>query len=555
MRLARLENGGQALREVGGVKPRGADAESAGNRHEIRQSDAGIRVGAGKAAEEVRLRGADRQVAAVVEDENLDRQPVLDDRLQLLQVHHDAAVTGEADDSTLLAAGGQRAEPGANGGRQVVAHRGAAGVREEALPLLQRGSLEGNDGRGGVAAGDDIVFAQPVEKRLDEVVGIDPAVELAMLRQDHRVVDQTLSAPGEPAIVFRVRRQRLLGKSRVHLCQETAQVAADRKIWSDHRLCQLGWVDVDLDLECPWCECLPVVAHLADVQTAAKDQQQIGILHRKVAGAGADGAGPTAEQRVIGGDQVVRPRRRHRDAEAADHGGEFGSGPGGPNAAAGEDHRPARAAQPIDNGRCLRGRMPFFRYGGRYEASQSGWVDRRALNVDRHIQPDRAGATGSRQVQRLIEVPGSILGVLDQSSILGDTTHHRHDVAFLIAQLPQSRYPHRCQTRGAFDLAGEDDHRYRICPCAEDPVDRIDAARAGCQVDNRRRGRDPCAGFCGHCGGLLVLEKDWCQADLMAQGIIEKHGAAAADQKDVARAVCAQTLGKVDGDGGHEKEW
>ena len=53
-------------------------------------------------AEEVGLRLADAVIAAVVDDENLDRQLVADDRLELLQVHLDGAVAGEDEDVMLL---------------------------------------------------------------------------------------------------------------------------------------------------------------------------------------------------------------------------------------------------------------------------------------------------------------------------------------------------------------------------------------------------------------------------------------------------------------------
>ena len=53
-------------------------------------------------AEEVGLRLADAVIAAVVDDEDLDRQLVADDRLKLLQVHLDGAVAGEDEDVMLL---------------------------------------------------------------------------------------------------------------------------------------------------------------------------------------------------------------------------------------------------------------------------------------------------------------------------------------------------------------------------------------------------------------------------------------------------------------------
>jgi hypothetical protein len=49
---------------------------------------------------------------------------------------------------------------------------------------------------------------------------------------------------------------------------------------------QLGRVDVDLHLEGVGRKALPVVADLTDIQAAAENQQQIGVLHGEVADAG-----------------------------------------------------------------------------------------------------------------------------------------------------------------------------------------------------------------------------------------------------------------------------
>ena len=94
------------------------DAVGVGDRDHVRerQAAAGTLADAA-AAEQVVLRLPDRHVAVVVEDEDLDRQLVLDDRLQLLQVHLDAAVAGEADDAFVrdrMAARPQRLRARAN---------------------------------------------------------------------------------------------------------------------------------------------------------------------------------------------------------------------------------------------------------------------------------------------------------------------------------------------------------------------------------------------------------------------------------------------------------
>jgi len=105
-------------------------------------------------AEETLVGALDGQTAATVQHEDLDRHAVLGDLLQLLQDHHDAAVTGEAAD----AAADCCVRPPRRTKRQWLpggrTRRGAAGVREEAQSMFRRGSLKRNDGRACVAIDD-----------------------------------------------------------------------------------------------------------------------------------------------------------------------------------------------------------------------------------------------------------------------------------------------------------------------------------------------------------------------------------------------------------------
>ena len=76
-------------------------------------------------------------VAAVVEDEDFDGEAEAADGFEFLEVHHDAAVAGEADDALFAAEG----DGGPEGGGDVVAHGGAAGVVVEALAAFYDGGF------------------------------------------------------------------------------------------------------------------------------------------------------------------------------------------------------------------------------------------------------------------------------------------------------------------------------------------------------------------------------------------------------------------------------
>ena len=65
------------------------------------ENDAGACLGTDEVSAEERTLGRlDREVSGVIVDEELDRQLVVDERLQLLQVHLNGAVALEADERT-----------------------------------------------------------------------------------------------------------------------------------------------------------------------------------------------------------------------------------------------------------------------------------------------------------------------------------------------------------------------------------------------------------------------------------------------------------------------
>ena len=134
-------------------------------------------------------------------------------------------------------------------------------------------------------------------------------------------------------------------------------------------------------------------------------------------------------------------------------------------------------------------------------------------------------------MKRLIQMPDNVLRMFHHGRIFGDAAHHRDDLAFLVAELPQARYRRRGKTRRTLDLAGDNDHRYRIGPGAEYAVEGVDSTGAGGDVQHRRRVGDTGIGFGSHGGGLLVVEEDGRQAGLMGEGVVKEHGATAGDEE------------------------
>ena len=66
------------------------------------------------------------------------------------------------------------------------------------------------------------------------------------------------------------------------------------------RFVEFGRVDVYLDLECTGGEGCKVVAGLTDVESAAQDEQKVGILDNEISSSGANGSRAPTEQRMVG---------------------------------------------------------------------------------------------------------------------------------------------------------------------------------------------------------------------------------------------------------------
>ena len=103
---------------------------------------------------------------------------------------------------------------------------------------------------------------------------------------------------------------------RVH---EEPDISMDGQVGKDGRLGKLRLINVDHDPEGMVGEGRELVADLADVETASKDQRDVGVLQREVTGALANAARPSRVQRVLIPQQVSGvPRRTDGNAKAID---------------------------------------------------------------------------------------------------------------------------------------------------------------------------------------------------------------------------------------------
>ena len=163
------------------------------------------------------------EIARVIQDKNLDRQVVVHDGLQLLNIHLDAAIASHADDAL---AGTGEGRP--DGGGQVVTHGRRAGVGDQALVPPQTQGLKGHDAGACIAADDDVIVGEPGGELLDEVIRVERRTGLALVILHDRITPNALPAPGEPRSVgirSIIDRVALAEQFR----QKALQVAVDRQ--------------------------------------------------------------------------------------------------------------------------------------------------------------------------------------------------------------------------------------------------------------------------------------------------------------------------------------
>ena len=352
------------------------------------------------AVEEVAVGLENRNVAAVVEQEDFHRQAVARDRLQLLDVHHDAAVARQRDHAPLIVAGGTDAD----GCGQVVAHRRAAGITPVPLALLQLTRLESDDASRGIGRDDDIVGVERVKDGLHRHIGVAWLVILIFVEND-REFAFALKRPVDP-LPMRVGGAIIVGGE--HRRDEVLEVGDDGEVRLDVRPLELDRIHIDPDLVGGAREGRPIVADLADIEPAAEHQQEVRTLRDHVAAAIANRAGASGVERMLFPDIVAAVEAGDDgDAELVDQLQECLVVPAQPNAAAGENHRPLRLLQPgedVAHGGLDVGFAPRLVDLGGVEALQSLGIDHCRLNVERDVQPARTRPAAGGQVNGLFQM-------------------------------------------------------------------------------------------------------------------------------------------------------
>ncbi len=150
--------------------------------------------------------------------------------------------------------------------------------------------------------------------------------------------------------------------------------------------------------------------------------------------------------------------------------------------------------------------------------------DDRVLHVLGDVDQDRAGPSRAGHVERLLDDPGDLAGVLDQVMMLGDRARDLHHRGLL-------------ERVGADDvarhLAGDRHQRDGIHLGVGQAGHQVQRTRAGGRHHHARPARGPRISFGGEDAPLLVSRQD--RANPVAksrQGLMERHARAARISED-----------------------
>ena len=161
-------------------------------------------------------------VAAIVQHKDFDGQLMSDDRLQLLQVHHDATVARYADDS-LIGAG--KCAPDCR--RQIEPHRCASRIMKQPLTWSDKRRLKRRHACRSVSGRYNFAFSELAEQRLHKTVWIHVLCIIPILWQYHGKLALSFLAPRQPRRRW-LKRYRV--SLRVHQRNEVPQIGVDRQI-------------------------------------------------------------------------------------------------------------------------------------------------------------------------------------------------------------------------------------------------------------------------------------------------------------------------------------
>ena len=184
----------------------------------------------------------------------------------------------------------------------------------------------------------------------------------------------------------------------------------------------------------------------------------------------------------------------------------------------------------------------------RVKADQLVGLDEISLDVDRDVEPARARAAGLTEIDALFKRVADAVRVGQHLRILRHAVDGLRDVELLVAHRAEAGAVLLfCPARGVViaDLAGDDQHRNGIEPGTEHAGDGVCAARAGGHAEKRRPVIDAGVALRGHRAGLLVVLVERVHALLVAEGVVQVHGAATGHTEVLGDAVGDEGFGNV----------
>ena len=260
-------------------------------------------------------------------------------------------------------------------------------------------------------------------------------------------------------------------------------------------------------------------------------------MHGEIARAIAHNARATGAERMSIVNQInAVPARDDGNVELIGDAHENLVRSGNSDAVARIEYRTFRIFDPLENRRSQTGiifrlfdRLKFF---ARRKSLQLLGIDRRGLNVDRHVEPHRSGASVRREIQHFLEATPDLERIGEHFGELCHCPRGFGYVEFLIAELPkiESGTAHgRIETH----LPRDHKHRNGIEPRAEHSRQCVRTAGTGRHAHARRTVCHARESFRRDCRRLLVMMIRTFERGMMPQRVIQKHRAAARHREHV----------------------
>ena len=230
---------------------------------------------------------------------------------------------------------------------------------------------------------------------------------------------------------------------------------------------------------------------------------------------------------IVGQDAAALRGRVERDAGRLDEVLQLGPGLRPDHAAARQDDRLARLAQRLDELLDLAGFAHRPRAQQRPAAQapvDQAFVDLGVEDVAGEIEIDRAGLAGHRLLERVVDLLGDALEVVDAVRPLGAGLHDRDLIDFL---------EHLAAELADRARAADRDHRRAVDERVGDARRQVDHARAARRHAHAGLLQQPAIGLRHEGGGLLVPHVERADAFLDARGLGEQHRAAHQEIEDV----------------------